>query len=226
VEVVKIAKANPLPPPLIRVNSPQNNKIYSSNEVQLNFTQIPNTDINLTSFAYSLDGQAREATNGSSILTGLSYGSHTLAIYGNGTYLIGNNTHEYNSTLAIVYFSTFFSTSWVVVTIVLAAVICTGLLIYFKKRRQLATALKGKKTASFWVGLFVFSFFAALVFFPSVWQMVSDYLFPYYPHYGISGFLGYGVVFGFIFMCIGWYMMRLGAKKVQTQKENKKMEMV
>jgi hypothetical protein len=213
VMVVKVAFANPIESPLIQVNSPQNNKIYSSNDIQLDFTALPNTGYNFTSFAYSLDGQAAKATNGSTILTNLSYGSHTLIIYGTGTYKIGNNTFEHNDTVvAMVYFDALFSTSWVVFTIILIAVIAIGLLIFFNKRRQLITRLKGKKTVSFWFGLLCFLFSATLFFVPSVWQMADDYLFPHYPQ-GISVFPGYGIIFGLVFMGIGFYMMMLGTQE-------------
>lgn len=225
-QAVSFAMANPLSPPLIRVYSPENNKIYSSNDVQLNFTIIPTTGINLTSFAYSLDGQATKATNETTILTGLSYGSHTLTIYGTFTYPVGNSIQEYNSTLEIIYFSTFYSTSWIIFTIILLVAIAIGLLIFFKKRRQLVAALKGKKTVSFWVGLACFVFFATLFFVPAMWQMANDYLFPHYPK-SIIGFPNLGAILGLIFMGIGWYLMRLGTKKQQNlEKENKKRETV
>lgn len=108
---VEVAVANPLTPPIISVNSPQNNKIYSSNDVQVNFRVLPNSGYNFTSFTYVLDGQAPKATDGTTILTGLSSGSHTLTIYGTGTYRTGNRTYEHNDILvAEVYFNSFFNT--------------------------------------------------------------------------------------------------------------------
>lgn len=209
--VVKVAKANPLSPPLIRVYSPQNNKIYSSNEVQLNFTVIPNTGVNLTSFAYSLDGQATKATNGSTILTGLSSGSHALTIYGNFTYPF----QDYNSDLETIYFSTIYSPSLVTFAIILLAAFAIILVIFFKKRKQLIAALKRKKTASFWVGLACFLFFAILFFVPGVGQFVNDYLFPHYPKDMSDGAL-FGTIIGLVFMVTGWYLMRRGTKKQQN----------
>jgi hypothetical protein len=198
--------ANPIPPPLIWVNSPQNYKIYSSNEVELNITVIPDTSISLTSFSFSLDGQETQATNGSTTLTNLSYGSHTLEIY-------GNNTYSY-STLAIVYFSTVYSTSWVVFTIVLVATVSIVLLLLLKKRRQIVAALKGKKTAGFWTGLVCFVFFAILFFIPAIWIAASDYLFPHYPNsLSTNIYPNSGILIGLIFMCTGLYLMRRGTKK-------------
>jgi hypothetical protein len=213
------ALANPIPVPLIRVYSPQNNKIYSSNDVQLNFTEavFPNTGISVSSFGYSLDGKPIESTNGSTILAGLSSGSHTLTIYGTVTYSLGNEVHENNSTLAIVYFSTSYSTAWIVFSISMAVAIFFGSLILLFKRRQFVSALKGRKTFSFWLGLVCFLFFAILVFAPATWQAANDYLFPYYPHgMTVMLFPDGGITFGLIFMVIGWFLMRRGTRKNQT----------
>jgi hypothetical protein len=205
------AMANPLSPPLIRVYSPQNNKIYSSNEVQLNFTIIPNTGVNLTSFSYSLDGQTTKATNGSTILTGLSAGSHTLIIYGNWSYPF----QVYNNNLETIYFSTIYSPPLVTFTIILLAAIAIILLIFFKKRKQLIATLKRRKTASFWVGLACFLFFAILFFVPGVWHFVNDYLFSHFLKGESDGPL-FGAIIGLFFMGVGWYLMRQGIKKQQN----------
>jgi hypothetical protein len=212
-QVIDLAAANPIPAPLIRVDSPQNLQIYSSNNVFLNFTIIPNTGMNLSSFIYSIDEQAAKATDGNTILSGLPSGSHVLKIYGTSVLSHGNYAPLYNSTLAIVYFSTFYSTSWIVVTAILTVALAVSSVIVFKKRRKMVGALRGKKTFSFWLGLVCFLFFLTLVFIPSAWQMANDYLFPYYPRGLTVSFAGYGAVFGLIFMGVGLILMRLGTKK-------------
>lgn len=139
--------ANPLPGPNLNVTSPQDNKIYSSNNIQLDFTVLPNIDEKYTSFSYILDGQQPQETDGSTILTGLSEGSHTLQIHGNTTYMDGDSVVEYSPVLAIIHFSIAYSTSWIVLTIVTVAAFSMILLVFVIKRRQLLRAGKGKKTS-------------------------------------------------------------------------------
>ena len=80
-QTVSFAVANPLVPPIIKVDSPQNNRVYSSGEVWLNLTRLPVTDMEGAYVTYSLDGATETATNGSTLLSGLPAGSHTLALY-------------------------------------------------------------------------------------------------------------------------------------------------
>jgi hypothetical protein len=211
---IGLALANPLPPPLIKLNSPQNNKIYSSNDIQLNFTVLPNTGIDFKEFSYSLDGQINQTTNENTILTDLSAGTHTLKMYGKGTYPIGNSIQEHNFLLTIVYFSVSYSTAWVIFALVVAVVFSMILLMLVLKRRQLVRALKGRKTASFWIGLVCFWFFAILVFIPNLWWMAGDYLFPHYPNSSFFIFFPYSsLILGLVFMLIGLCLMKFGTKK-------------
>src|SRR4030043_327739 len=90
--VVGLASANPISMPLVVVDSPQNNQIYATTQVQLKFALSPYAYYNFSSFAYSLDGQPTKATDGTTVLTNLAAGSHTLTIYGNGTYQSDYNT--------------------------------------------------------------------------------------------------------------------------------------
>ncbi len=169
--IVGYAEANPLIPPLVKVGSPQNFKIYESTDVPLNFTPIANTGITLTSFAYSLDGQEKVEINGSIVLSGLSWGSHSVAIYGNGSYI--DNSASYIFTLGKIHFSVVYSTEWLVVATVFAVVIGFSLFMVFKTRKRLANVLRGKKTAVFWFGL-GFLFVAAFFFFRTsiMWQAI------------------------------------------------------
>lgn len=81
---ILLVSANPISVPSIKVSSPENNKIYPSNQVLLSFA-VRYANDNFSSFSYSLDGQEPVNTNQSCVLTNLSSGSHTLIIYGNST---------------------------------------------------------------------------------------------------------------------------------------------
>ena len=70
---------------MIKVNSPQNNYVYPTGDVWLQFTNIDRVDYNFSSYSYSLDGGAAQPTDGNTKLTNLAAGSHKLIIYGNGT---------------------------------------------------------------------------------------------------------------------------------------------
>lgn len=221
-QAISFVSANPINPPLIQVNSPQNNKIYATNEVQINFSVVPNNWVNFTSATYSLDGQPAKPVNESTTLTGLASGSHTLTVYGNGTYSYGGQVHEYNSVEALIYFSVQFSTSWVTFAATATAAISIVSLITLWKRRPIVAALKGKKAARFWVGLASFLFFTCVFFVPGVWLMASDYLYPHYSR-GITSVVFYPwgtMIFVSIFMGIGLYLMWSGTKRSSPQKEN------
>jgi len=219
-QAVSFASANPINPPLIQVNSPQNNKIYTTNEVQLTFAAVPNNWVNFTSATYSLDGQPPKPVNGSITLTSLTSGSHTLTVYGKGTYSsYGGQVHDYDSVEAVIYFSVHYSTSWVTFAGATAAVISIVSLIIIWKHRPIAAALKGKKTARFWVGLAGFLFFTCVFFVPGVWLMASDYLYPHYSR-GIPSvvFNPWGtMIFVSTFMGIGLWLMRSGTKRTEAQ---------
>jgi hypothetical protein len=223
-QAVSFASANPINPPLIQVNSPQNNKIYTESEVQLNFTLVPNNWVNFTSATYSLDGQPAKPVNESFTLTGLTSGSHTLTVYGKGTYSYGGQAHGYDSIEAVIYFSVHYSTSWVTFGGTAATVISIVLLITIWKRRPIAAALKGKKAPRFWIGLAGFLFFTCIFFVPGVWLTASDYLYPHYSR-GITSAVFYPwgtLIFVSIFMGIGLCLMWSGTKRSSPQKENDK----
>ena len=214
---VEAAEANPILLPFVLVELPQNNQIYPSNTVQLVFTRSPYNDYcNFSSYSYSLDGQPAKPTDGNNVLTDLVAGSHTLTIYGDGTYQ--NNYNAYTThndmVLAIVYFSTVYSPQWVTFGVILISAISVVSLALFTNRRQLASRLKAKKTLRFWVGL-TFFLLSSVVFIAFAWAMASNYLFPYYPYrlevILVSPVLGF--IVGLIFMGLGVGMMALGTKK-------------
>jgi hypothetical protein len=214
--VVGLASANPILMPLVVVDSPQNNQIYATTQVQLKFALSPYAYYNFSSFAYSLDGQPTKATDGNTVLTNLAAGSHTLTIYGNGTYQSDYNAYTTHNdlVLAIVYFSVVYSTAWVTFGLILFAAFSVTSLVLFTNRRQLASRFKAKKTLSFWFGLTCF-LFASLFFIANGWGMASNYLFPYYPH-RLEVILFSPVLFfigGMVFMVLGVGMMVLGTKE-------------
>ena len=100
-QFVSLTKANPKPyyPPKITIVSPSSNQAYNSSSVLLNVTVaiygviFPPFD-NVTSLSYSLDGQADtpipysrgyESYCGSTTLSGLYNGPHSIFIHGENT---------------------------------------------------------------------------------------------------------------------------------------------
>jgi hypothetical protein len=69
--------------PAILVLSPEN-KVYGTNEVQLNFT----TDEPVSWLAYALDGENNVTTSKNITLAGLTNGAHNLTVYATDT--VGN----------------------------------------------------------------------------------------------------------------------------------------
>ncbi len=205
---VNLVKANPFVTPDIWVNSPQNRKVYSSSEVELIFVApaVIDSNINFTSFSYSLDGQAKVAIAGNTTLTHLSWGSHSLVVY--GTDAAGNVRVSWE-----IYFDIVYSTKWAAIAIViLVPVVFIGLLV----RKRLVMAVRGKKTFVFWVGLAVFLFFAALTSIESM-GLISKYFYPLpYP----DGMVFYSDVLYFVvgisLMLMGLYAMKSGMKTNQS----------
>jgi hypothetical protein len=138
--IVDLAQpAYPEVPPIIEIYSPQY-KVYYSNEVELNFVAPPShklyENISFTSFSYSLDGQMKVAISGNTTVTGLSWGSHKLVVYG----IENNGTITSSQT---VPFTIFIPSAWIVPTITTVAILAVvgvclliALLVYFKKRKR------------------------------------------------------------------------------------------
>ena len=209
---VQMVSANPVFAPPIKVNSPENNKIYPSNQVALNFTVI-NAYHNYMSFSYSLDGKDPIDTNQSCVLTNLPSGSHTLIIYGNSTEDTYWGGHEL---LGIVYFSTTYSTAWLTFGLILGASIVVLSLLIFFGRRRIATRLKNAKKFSFWLGLVGFLFFTCFVFIPSFWHWANEYLFPQFPiEHEVSPVFGF--IFSVPFMVLGLFLMWVGTRKGKSR---------
>ncbi len=214
---LQVASANPVVMPMIEVASPVNNQIYPTSEVQLSFTvyRLPAGET-LTSFTYSVDGQPRQTTNGTNLLTGLTPGDHTLTIYGNHTNVWNNHVYFTGDvTVQIIHFSSSYSPRWVTFgEIAVAATIASVLAVLFFARHGLNAQLKAKKTAAFWVGLACIVL-SALLFVPTVWEITGDYLYPsqLYPSHGIQVSPVFLIPYSAVALGVGVALMVLGAKR-------------
>ena len=208
---IEASIANPIPTPLIEVKSPHNYRIYSTGTVPFSFVALPNPGFDFTSFSYILDGQEAKTTDGNTTLTGLSPGSHTLKIYGNGT---DTWSHEERTNILLysIYFSVNYQTSSLVVFGISAAVLAPILLGLTLRHKQFVARLRRKKTAFFWLGLACFLGSSLLFFVPSTWTIIDRYLFPkfYTPPMDspVPGFIT-----GIVLMVLGLIMMAFGTRK-------------
>ena len=125
-----LATANPIIPPYIHIQSPQN-KIYSSNEIELNFA-APSVELHentyFTSFSYKLDNFSVVTIDGNSTLTSLPWGSHSIIVYAQD-----NEGLSYFS--QTVYFDVYFN-SMGLAALIIAAFVCVGLLVYLKRYKR------------------------------------------------------------------------------------------
>jgi hypothetical protein len=205
------AAANPLPAPIVTVESPKNNYVYPTNTVDLHFTLLRHISADSVSFTYALDNQSPVETNGTVTLKNLPAGSHTITIYGKATSQGNTYFGQENMVVAIVYFSTEYSIAWIMVaavTLVTAAIIPSSL---YLRRRQIASRLKGKKTGVFWLGSILLAL-GAIVFVLSSWKAANDYLFPYWPK-GITIYsYPLTAIFCIAFMAVGFGMMWKGTR--------------
>ena len=129
---INLSYGNPLVYPPISVQSPQN-RIYSSNEIELTFTvpsfQFPE-NVYFTSFSYILDGYPEVAIDGNTSIIGLSWGSHRLVVYAETSGGIAWSSQP-------VYFDVFLSSVWFVMPILaLAILVFLGLLLYIKRSQS------------------------------------------------------------------------------------------
>lgn len=115
-------------PPRITIVSP-GNMVYNESSVQLVFSIYEPS----SSMSYSLDGQENFAIVGNATLGELPNGSHNLTVY--VTDQSGNT-----GVSEIIYFSVEvpepFQTTLVIASVITAAVVGVGLLVYFKKRKR------------------------------------------------------------------------------------------
>lgn len=208
-QTFQTATANPIPSPMLQLDSPQDNQIYPSN-VWLNFSPSPYTGINFTSFSYSLDGQVTKGTDGHTLLTDLAGGSHTIEIYGNGTTVWGNE-QKVNMLLDIAYFGVGYSTQWVVFTVLFVAVVVLSLLALYINRAAFARRLRAKKKPSFWLGT-VSTSLGLVMFIPWLYGVLYEYLFPIYPR-GLGIYFAPVMYLMIFFIAAGFALMVYGTRK-------------
>lgn len=203
-------QANPIPIKYIIIDSPSDNNVYFSTTIPLNFTVLPDPEMNFSSLEYSLDGNLRVTYNGSAALTGLSYGSHTLTVYGIFTHITHNQTYGPYEEVSQAYFGVGFTTEWIVVSSVLLAFVCSGLLL----RKRLINAFRGKKTGLFWFGVIWVLFFAAVTSLP-LYEILTHYLYPHYSPFLLFSYSSnlIGAALGVGFMLVGFYFMKISIKK-------------
>jgi hypothetical protein len=217
---IMLVSANPISVPPIKVSSPENNKIYPSNQALLSFS-VTNANENFSSFYYSLDGKEPVYTNQSCVLTNLPSGSHNLIIYGNST------DHPYwkgHELLYIVYFSTIYSTAWLTFALILTVNLVSLYFLIFFGRKRIANRLKSEKKISFWLGLPCFLFFSLFVFIPSFWTWAYRYLFPHFP-VGMEESPIFGIMFSIPFMALGLLLMLFGTRSGKSRFDSKIKEL-
>jgi len=126
IESLELDLSDCMSSPLIELISPIN-ATYLSTDLILEFTVNKQTSW----LSYSLDGEANIKITGNITLPKLSYGSHQIQVY--ATDLVGHNSPS-----ETIYFSVAepFPTTLVIASVITAAVIGVGLLVYFKKRKR------------------------------------------------------------------------------------------
>ena len=125
--IINLGRANPIAVPIIEVQSPQN-KLYNLNKIELIFLApsiVLPENRSFSSFSYSIDGFREVPIDGNTTITGLSWGSHSVVVY-------GEDDLGYVESSQTVYFDVIFSTTWIIILIVLLIAIL-GLWAYFKK---------------------------------------------------------------------------------------------
>ncbi len=212
----ELAVANPIMAPVVDVESPVNNQVYPASDVELKFS--PLSWYTFSEYYYVLDDQAPTPINSTATLTGLSAGSHMLKIYGNGTLTISSppsHTFQSNDELvSVIYFSTFFSTAWVIFAAVIVFIFTAIPFVIYKKRVQIKSAFKGEKNAIFSVGLVLFVL-SSLAFVSFAWQVVSNFLFPYWPPRALTPNYNIPFVLSLFFLSLGLLIMWLSTVKRQ-----------
>lgn len=126
--------ANPIPTPMINLNSPEA-RTYNTDEVDLIFESSTAStrflNITLTSFSYSLDDKPRIPISGNTTLTGLSWGTHSVVVYGVDT---SGETHASQK----VNFDVHISSIWMIALPLVMAIILIiiTVIIFIKKRNK------------------------------------------------------------------------------------------
>lgn len=115
-------------PPVVTILSLKN-ETYDSSDVPLNFT-VSET---VSQISYVLDGQQNVTVTGNSTISGLTNGLHNVTVYAKDTF--GNEGASETMTCTVKLEP--FPTALVATTSgASAAVVCLGLLVYFKKHKH------------------------------------------------------------------------------------------
>ncbi len=118
-----------LVPPRITVLSPQNTT-YTAPNVKLDFIVNENVSQSL----YNLDNKGNQTISGNSTLTGLLNGDHNMTLY--VADLAGNGVSSKTLFFNVNSPEPFPIVPVAVATVASLILICTGLLVYFKKRKR------------------------------------------------------------------------------------------
>lgn len=105
------------------------NKTYDVSEVPLEFT----VNEPYSRVSYSLDGQDNVTISGNTTLTGLSNGEHNVTVYATDE---AGNTGASETIHFNVEVPEPFPTTMVTASVITVAVVCIGLLVYFKKQER------------------------------------------------------------------------------------------
>ena len=202
----------------IEVTSPQNNYVYPSGDVWLNFAPQNSLYVNYSSYSINLDGQMQNiAGNQNFHLQNLSAGSPKLEIYGNiSTGYFANQTEL----LSIVYFNAYYSSNWVTFLMALSIVVAVLSVLLFAKRRQITMRLKGKKNGLFWLGLTI-AILASFIVVPLGYSMLNSYLFPFYDYLVVRLLPDPFVYGGLAAIGIGILLMAIGTVQAKNPRDAK-----
>jgi hypothetical protein len=108
----------------------EEHRIYETSDVQLHFT----VNEPVTKISYNLDGLDNVTVAGNMTLTNLTYGEHNVTVF--ATDEAGNTGTSETVSFTIAEPPKPFPTTVVIAPIAAVSVICTGLLVYFKKRKH------------------------------------------------------------------------------------------
>ena len=116
-------------PPKALISSPQNNQNYNSSSIPLTFALGKPAE----SLSYSLDGGDKVAIAGNTTLTGLANGSHSIVVYATDE---SGNVGDSETITFSVDTPEPFPTTLFIAAVLVAVVVCAGLLLYFKRRKR------------------------------------------------------------------------------------------
>jgi hypothetical protein len=125
-------------PPAISILKPKNNSVLSVTALgDTGFPMMFETDGSASWFGYSLDGQKTVTVAGNTTLSGMSVGLHNVTVYANDTF--GNMGESATVTFNVETLQEPFPTLLIVATSAgVATLAAVGVLIYFKKRSNVA----------------------------------------------------------------------------------------